>query len=580
MMLQGKTVFHKLWFFLVTYVLTLKRFDLFLQGALLIVILLETNVYLLLKRDATQGYHTMLVEEWVMVGAAGVEVALGAAVAWFGRGRRQFALSSWLGVTSACGLLVLAFPFAVSVPANVGWVTDGAAGVGQNCSGTITELCGAATGLSSTVDNNITGRTVMLVLTVLLCTLTKVSIWSHGLTYLDDHDPQNGPYFYGILISIRLSLGLSGNNWLRPGSVREDWWEAHLSLCMLTLMFAVLFTLFPTRMKDCVEQEDRTINTGFAASLGRIVRNKALWLQTLGLSFLSAAVFCFVHYDRAYVQAKFHVETIRQDPRTSRTLSDIFRSLVIIFFVMIFRVRFSARRSDGVKASTASRVAAVVAIFVAVFFIVITVISCDTGDVAGVTDGVYNHPNCSKSCGCNLKTSGFSPVCAIDSSTTYFSPCTAGCSACEDLNGFQLFHDCSCGTGTQRAVRGACALLSCRFAFSAYQVFYTMMLAVSAACFLMQGMVVIRAVHPADKAIAVGGSFAVVALLAFVLGNLLYMIISYLTCAYSYDALCLLNNPSIWTAAATSALLALLAAAASIMASRAPGALPEPTTEL
>lgn len=55
-------VLHKLWYFLSTYVLTLKRFDLFLQGSLLIVILLETNVYLLLKRDAIDGHHPALVE--------------------------------------------------------------------------------------------------------------------------------------------------------------------------------------------------------------------------------------------------------------------------------------------------------------------------------------------------------------------------------------------------------------------------------------------------------------------------------------------------------------------------------------
>lgn len=31
----------------------------------------------------------------------------------------------------------------------------------------------------------------------MLCTLAKVSVWAHGLTYLDDHLPDNGPYFYG-----------------------------------------------------------------------------------------------------------------------------------------------------------------------------------------------------------------------------------------------------------------------------------------------------------------------------------------------------------------------------------------------
>lgn len=66
-------------------------------------------------------------------------------------------------------------------------------------------------------------------------------------------------WFPGILISIRLSLGLSGQVWLRPGAFRDDWWEAHLSLSMLTLMFAVLFTLFPKKMPNSnIEKPDET----------------------------------------------------------------------------------------------------------------------------------------------------------------------------------------------------------------------------------------------------------------------------------------------------------------------------------
>lgn len=49
-------VLYKGWHFLRTYVLTLARFDLFLQGALLIVILLETNVLLLLRRHYNSGF--------------------------------------------------------------------------------------------------------------------------------------------------------------------------------------------------------------------------------------------------------------------------------------------------------------------------------------------------------------------------------------------------------------------------------------------------------------------------------------------------------------------------------------------
>ncbi|CAH0596516.1 unnamed protein product [Chrysodeixis includens] len=565
MMLKGETLLHKLWYFLSTYVLTLKRFDLFLQGSLLIVILLETNAYLLLKRDATEGYHPALVEDYVLLGAAGLEFLLAAAVAWWGRGRRNLALSGWLAVTSAAGLLVLAFPHANVNPIDV-------------------ELCGGDKVSnffsSQIVDNNQPARTAFLVLTVMLCALAKVSIWSHGFTYLDDHDPQNGPYFYGILISIRLSLGLSGHNWLRPGSVREDWWKAHLSLCMLTFMFSVLFTLFPRRMPNCVTEETVQTDSGLFSSLGRLVRNRALVLQTLAIATLSAGVFGFVHYDRDYVQARFHIEAIRQDPRTSRTVTDIFRSLVIIFFVMIFRVRFSAQRIDGVKSNTASRVAGVVAIFVAVFFTVLTVVGCDVGEIQGLQTGEFVQPSCSQACGCTSQRYGFSPVCELESRTTFFSPCNAGCTSAEDLNGVLLYGGCACGAGS-RAVRGACSLTSCRLAFAAYQILYTVMLAVSASCFLMLGMAVVRSVRAADKALAVGASSALVALLGFGLGHLVYMLISYLTCMYWSGGACALHYPSLWAAGATSAALAAVTSLFSLAASKAPSDRQEPpTTEL
>lgn len=58
--------------------------------------------------------------DWVMIAAGGTEFVFGAFLSWIGRGRRQFFLSGWLGVTAAASLMVLAFPYAESNPANVG----------------------------------------------------------------------------------------------------------------------------------------------------------------------------------------------------------------------------------------------------------------------------------------------------------------------------------------------------------------------------------------------------------------------------------------------------------------------------
>ncbi|KAI8437303.1 hypothetical protein MSG28_011670, partial [Choristoneura fumiferana] len=273
--LYGPEWILKLWVFVTTYILTLKRFDLFLQGALLILVLLDTNT--------TDAY-------------------------------------------------------------------------------VITELCGGEevsvlSYRSNHEDPNVIPRIALLVLTAGFCALGRLSVWAHGLTYLDDHEPENGAYFYGILISIRLSLGLNGVSWLQPGSTRSDWWEAHLSVCMLTLMFAILFTLFPRRMDKYKLVDDELIDRGLLPTLGRVVRNKTVLVQSAALSFLYAAVFSFIRLNSTL---KLFVKT-RERPVPSQ---------------------ISSAHS------------------------------------------------------CASQNYGFSPVCAVNTSTTYFSPCHAGCRSYEDLNGF------------------------------------------------------------------------------------------------------------------------------------------------
>ncbi|KAI8437309.1 hypothetical protein MSG28_011670 [Choristoneura fumiferana] len=285
----------------------------------------------------------------------------------------------------------------------------------------VKELCGGEevsvlSYRSNHEDPNVIPRIALLVLTAGFCALGRLSVWAHGLTYLDDHEPENGAYFYGILISIRLSLGLNGVSWLQPGSTRSDWWEAHLSVCMLTLMFAILFTLFPRRMDKYKLVDDELIDRGLLPTLGRVVRNKTVLVQSAALSFLYAAVFSFIR--------------------------------------------------------------------------------------------------------CASQNYGFSPVCAVNTSTTYFSPCHAGCRSYEDLNGF----------------------LSC-----------------SRSCSRSQGMVLLRSVLVSDKAVAIGASFATIALLSHVPD---------LMCAFSYNGGCLLHNPTLWSMAVLSASLSVVSGILSLIASR------------
>ncbi|KAJ2948546.1 hypothetical protein O0L34_g7801 [Tuta absoluta] len=556
--LEGKTVFHKLWYGLRRYILVLKVFDIFLQGTLLVVTLLETNVLLLLRRDAGTGYLRSLLEGWVLMGASSAVFVLGMMLGWIGKGKRQFTLSACLGCTALAGLLVLAFPYKESSPPAVELCGGGAI---SPYSGPIEHTTDG-----TPTDNLASYRIAMLVITLVMCGFSTISIWAHGLTYLDDHNPQNGAYFYGILISIQLSLGLGGKNWLIATAFKSNWWKAHLPLSMLVLMFSILFTLFPTEMPQWRSIET-TEDTGFVSSAKRMIRNKVLCVQILALSLLYAALFGLIRLDENYVQARFHVEAVWTDPQTSRGVSDIFRTLIVIFFTMIFRLRFSIR-SDGVKANTSARVGGIITIFIAIFFAVIAILQCPTKPIAGLVEGGWQQLQCNGECGCDSSRYGFTPVCDVDTEITYFSPCTAGCNGYENLNGLVLFNNCTCGTN--RVVRGSCTLQSCRLAFSAYQIFYPLTIAVSAAAFIMQGMVVLRAVKRWDKCIAQGFTFSTMIFLTNVPGHLFYQFISDLTCANSGNdrTTCIFNRSSLWWVAATSAIFSFLSAVLSIISSK------------
>ncbi|KAI8437308.1 hypothetical protein MSG28_011670, partial [Choristoneura fumiferana] len=380
--------------------------------------------------------------DWVQVSAAVVEFTFGALIAWWGQARKNLALSGWLVAAAASGLLVLAFPF-----------ED-------------VDLCGgeeiaALSYRSSQMDPNVIPRVAVLVLTAAFCAIGRLSVWAHGLTYLDDHEPENGAYFYGMLISIRLSLGLNSVSWLEPFAMRRIWWIVQLIICSLALFFAFLFTLFPRRMEKYQLVEDEIANKGLVQTLSRVLKNKTFLVQSAALSCLYTAVFSFIRFDSDFVQAQFHVETVREDPRASRAITDRFRTFVVILFIMLFRTYFSVRRTVGVKATTAARVGGLFAIVVAVPFVVLASIHCELGDSS-------------------MRRQHFNDVFLA-------VPCRL-----QELYGPEWI-----------------------------LLMFALMLAFGGASLLMQGMVFLRTVAISDKTVAVGASFATIIIIhhLFILSN-------------------------------------------------------------
>lgn len=64
------------WFLLRKHILTVPRFDLFLQGALLIVVFLESYVFLLLRRNAGTGYLRTINEGLIKYSTTTIHIPL------------------------------------------------------------------------------------------------------------------------------------------------------------------------------------------------------------------------------------------------------------------------------------------------------------------------------------------------------------------------------------------------------------------------------------------------------------------------------------------------------------------------
>ncbi|KAL4705204.1 hypothetical protein ACJJTC_000202 [Scirpophaga incertulas] len=452
---------QKLWHFLAAKVLTVKMFDMNVQGAFLMVILLEHNAFLLLRRDSNQNYIHMLSEDYVIMGLGGVQFLTAALVGWWGRRSRRLALVGWLVAAAAAALLVLALPFDEDNPTTV-----------ELCSNEpVLELSRYSHEANTSVVPAL--RTSMLVLTLALCSLAKVSVWAHGYTLLHDAQPHNAPHFYGILVSIQLSLGLSGKTMLEGSANDGGWWVPHLCISLLLLLQAVLLLAFPESIE---KKPEKSIDDGFLESVKRVVSNKAVLLHIGAVGLMEGALFRFFQYDKEFVQARYYIDTHRPDLRSSRLVGTIFRPVTVVFFIMSW------------------------------------------------TTTLIKHHNIPNTVDCDSLTYGFTPVCGLSSTTTYYSPCDAGCHTYIDANGFISL--------------------------------------------VAQGVSASKVVRSSDGSVTFGAMRALAALAGQLLAHLLYYAVSYATCARFDRGSCQFHQPSIYALAAISAGLTALAAVVSARASQ------------
>ncbi|XP_045538188.1 solute carrier organic anion transporter family member 74D [Papilio machaon] len=179
--------------------------------------------------------------------------------------------------------------------------------------------------------------------------------------------------------------------------------------------------------------------------------------------------------------------------------------------------------------------------FFSVIVYVMLMVGCDTGRVAGLQGNSYTQPQCSQTCGCAPQWQEFAPLCVADQMTTYLSPCHAGCSGIDEVDGLQVYANCTCAS-FRRATIGACSGNSCEGVYQMHQILYPSLIIFAVLYFQAQGTLLLRVVEPRDKSVLLGLAGAFIALFTFVFGHLIFIGISSMNCIWWSGGRCHLHS--------------------------------------
>ncbi|XP_045454756.1 solute carrier organic anion transporter family member 1A1-like [Melitaea cinxia] len=144
---------------------------------------------------------------------------------------------------------------------------------------------------------------------------------------------------------------------------------------------------------------------------------------------------------------------------------------------------------------------------------------------------------------CKPQWEEFKPVCAVDDMVSYVSPCQAGCRESQEINGIQVYSNCTCAGGG-RVLERACGDEPCRNANSLHDLMFYMLFMLGILTLQGQGVLLLKIVDPRDKSVAQGLAFSFVAILTFVVGHTIFYGLQITTCRWFEGNKCHLQSAS------------------------------------
>ncbi|XP_045538010.1 solute carrier organic anion transporter family member 1B1-like [Papilio machaon] len=514
-------------------------------GIIITVTMGEVVAYRLLKQNIKAGDLPHYLPDFLILLLALLEALLSPFIGWLGSSRRRGVVVTICLVSSASALMLFALP-KVALPESVGYCND---------NNTTPEF-----GLTPSTPF----RLSLILYTFIVFGITRVIIICHGIIYMDNRAPARLSMHFGVLSTYRLMSLVVAYNVFTPTV------ETNLTVQILLIAVSMALSglqIYVSTPKPKEEEEEpkiimndksetspfvpKVVNTtsslgfGFASSVYRVFSNMLVTTQMVAMGLIAAAVWGFAYYQTDYLRAKFYLHLDRNGAFNN---AEMLRYHAVVLAVAYKGLRFTPPLMPSVIRLDVLKHTATMYLFSIIAYVALTLATnCNTGSLAGLQGNHYMQPQCSQTCGCAPQWQEFAPVCVADQMTTYVSPCHAGCSGVEEVDGlhavlpYRVFTNCTC-TASHHAIKGPCSTDSCTGAYQFHQMLFAMLLSFAALSFQAQGTLLLRVVEPRDKSVLLGLAGAFIALFAFVFGHLIFIRISDTNCILWQGGRCHLHS--------------------------------------
>uniref|UniRef100_A0A1B6CBJ9 Solute carrier organic anion transporter family member n=1 Tax=Clastoptera arizonana TaxID=38151 RepID=A0A1B6CBJ9_9HEMI len=386
----------------------------------------------------------------------------------------------------------------------------------------------------------------ILVVSNMMMGASTCMYWTLGVAYLDDNVRKNkiawllaisvclrmlGPTLGSVLASIALEMYIEPS--LTPRITTSDprwigaWWFGWIPFGILSILLAFTMALFPRQLPRAVVREKKSSKKSpvsekptlsikdFNDAVKRLISNRILMFNVMSSVFYIFGLMAYWTFMPKYIETQFRT-TSSEASLITGAVGLLFTALgVMVSGAVISRFKPRPRVLAAWNVLTES--------LDAIGIISFAFIGCSVNDLHGSwnSDGTWNLlAECNSHCNCGPSVK-YEPICSSDKTTTFYSPCHAGCTNTTFINNTKMFTGCSCIPDTGIATESFCPT-KCYNSFLFFLVLLCILNFFAATGRAGNAIIQFRAVSQDDKSISIGFAEALSSALTYIPAPVIY----------------------------------------------------------